>query len=666
MKKVILKTIVLKNFKGHKALEVDFNEEVTNIFGKNGVGKTSIFDAFTWLLFGKDKLDNQKFSVMHLVNGVVPKKVDTSVDAILEVDGEIVRLARVLSEDWVKPRGQAEEVLKGYVTKTFVNEVPMGRLKDYQDKVNSIVDESLFKLITNPEYFVSMDWKKQREVLFNIAGTVTNAEIANKNDDYKDLLSRISGKDLQEYKTEVTAKKNKQKEALKDIQPRIDQTTKLMPKQENWAEIEGKINAQMEFVSAIDKSKNDKSEALRLQYDKKQSIQEAINKLKAKKQEALFTAAQAEKERVHKESAERRSLNAEIAEKNGELSSYNSRKRTLEVEANGLAFRKEQKNKEIVALRQSWMDKNAEVYEDNTEDLICPIYNIVCKDAQATEKKAEAKEKAKAEFNRKKDEKLASIHKNGVALAEEMKMIDAEVEAKKADIKTTEENISSINVIVNGLIAKVGSMKAVEEKVIVEADVKECVEISSEIDKLEAEAKAIDTQAPDNSELDAKRAEIITVVDQLKNTLNNKEIIISYQKEIDSLNEQASIIAQSIADYERDEDLIKGFTRDKIVECENRINKMFNLVTFKLFDYTLDGNEFEVCVPLVAGVPYSDANTASKVNAGIDVINTLTRFYNTSAPIFIDGRESVTEIIDTDSQIVNLIVHPESEFITVK
>ena len=83
-----------------------------------------------------------------------------------------------------------------------------------------------------------------------------------------------------------------------------------------------------------------------------------------------------------------------------------------------------------------------------------------------------------------------------------------------------------------------------------------------------------------------------------------------------------------------------------------------------MFDYTIEGNEFEVCVPMMGGVPYSDLNTAKKLNAGLDIINTLTKFYNTTAPLFIDGMESVTDIIDTASQVINLIVDSNYDKVT--
>ena len=50
------------------------------------------------------------------------------------------------------------------------------------------------------------------------------------------------------------------------------------------------------------------------------------------------------------------------------------------------------------------------------------------------------------------------------------------------------------------------------------------------------------------------------------------------------------------------------------------------------------------------------------MNAGLDIINTLCKFYGVCAPIFIDNRESVNDIIETESQIINLVVNKDNFF----
>ncbi len=151
--------------------------------------------------------------------------------------------------------------------------------------------------------------------------------------------------------------------------------------------------------------------------------------------------------------------------------------------------------------------------------------------------------------------------------------------------------------------------------------------------------------------------------DEIKHQLTKRLQIKQYQKEIADLEAKGRDLAQKIADVEREEYVITSFTKAKIEECERRINNLFSFVKFKLFDYTIEGNETETCVPLAGGVPFQTANTASKINAGLDIINALTRFYGVEAPIFIDNRESINALIPTNSQIINLVVSNDKELI---
>ncbi|MBP7398205.1 MAG: AAA family ATPase [Chitinophagales bacterium] len=63
--KISLKKLSLLNFKGIRQRTIEFND-VTNIFGKNEAGKTTLFDASLWVLFGKDSTDRKDFAIKTL------------------------------------------------------------------------------------------------------------------------------------------------------------------------------------------------------------------------------------------------------------------------------------------------------------------------------------------------------------------------------------------------------------------------------------------------------------------------------------------------------------------------------------------------------------------------------------------------------------------------
>ena len=204
-------------------------------------------------------------------------------------------------------------------------------------------------------------------------------------------------------------------------------------------------------------------------------------------------------------------------------------------------------------------------------------------------------------------------------------------------------------------------VKAVEVK---QEELPECIALQKQIEQIEATLQA-DITKVDTSKFQAQKAELNTKRDDILTRINQQKTIQLYQNEIKELEEKGKQIAQQIADIEKQEYTVQEFTKRKIEECEERVNTKFKMVAFRLFDYTIDGNPIETCIPMVNGVVYGSANTANQVNAGIDIINALCDFYGVSAPIFCDNRESVNHLIDTKSQVINLVVTNDKQ-LTIK
>ena len=100
MKTITLNKLVISNFKGINNLEIDFSK-ITNIKGENALGKTSIFDAFTWLLFDKDSKDRKDFDVRTLdANNNIIRGLNPHVVAYLNVDDKEIKLIKTLKEKW--------------------------------------------------------------------------------------------------------------------------------------------------------------------------------------------------------------------------------------------------------------------------------------------------------------------------------------------------------------------------------------------------------------------------------------------------------------------------------------------------------------------------------------------------------------------------------------
>ena len=140
--------------------------------------------------------------------------------------------------------------------------------------------------------------------------------------------------------------------------------------------------------------------------------------------------------------------------------------------------------------------------------------------------------------------------------------------------------------------------------------------------------------------------------DMFKSKMKNK---------IKELENEEENIANKVQELEAQQYQIEQFTKTKVELLENAINSKFEVVKFRLFDTQINGGLVECCDTLVKGVPYSDVNNAHKILAGLDIINTLIKFYKTSAPIFIDNRESINELYNINTQIISLIVTEDTE-----
>ena len=185
---------------------------------------------------------------------------------------------------------------------------------------------------------------------------------------------------------------------------------------------------------------------------------------------------------------------------------------------------------------------------------------------------------------------------------------------------------------------------------------KELESLNQLVQKLNSQIKPI--EKIDDLELKEKKRQIQTEIDSLKSQLNNKILIESADKRISELKNLEKSLSQEIAKFEKEQFVIERFRKVKTESLEKSVNQLFSFVKFKLFEQQVNGAEVPTCKALINGVPFSTANLASQINAGIDIINTLCNVHKVTAPIFIDNRESVSELIETPSQVINLIVSP--------
>lgn len=646
MKKVIIKKLSLLNFKGIRELEINFNESVTSISGRNGSGKTTVFDAFTWLMFGKDSEDRKAFNIKTLdASGKAIEKIPHEVTAIIEVNGETVTLCRRFKEKWVRKRGTATEEFTGHEEERLYNDVPMS-VKDWTEKINAICTEETFKFITNPNYFPSQKSDVQRAMLMRMAGNVSDEEIAFGNDDFQRLLDGLTGKTLEEYKREIAAKKRTIKAEIETIPARIEECKRLMPESENWQELEAELEGRQKLLAKVEGQISDKSTAFSEANNERMKKSKRVGELKSERIDLEFKI----KERVQADYNDKRNkqlaLQRQVA--NDEMDLRNEEKMLAGYEDE---FERLKANKET--LIKEWREINARqlVFDDNA--FVCPTCGRQLEIDDIERKQGEMTEK----FNARKAADLEANNRKGQAMKQRMTEVEASISGSKMKIGQLEEKIAKEKA--NELFT--ATLTAPDATPAIEADA-EYQRLTSEIEAWEREL-AIPTTAPDTAELSEKKKQYAADIDDMKAKLAKRETINRTNKRISELETQLRTQSDELSGLEGMEFTIAAFSKAKIEAVESRINHLFSIVKFKMFDQQINGGEVETCEATVDGVPYSDLNNAMKINAGLDIINAICKSEGVTAPIFIDNAESINELMPTESQMIRLVVTEDDTLI---
>lgn len=663
MKIVQLQDLHIEAFKGVAKFELIANGQNVSIFGDNATGKTTIADAINWLLFDKDSHNRKDFAIKTLdADGNEINHLDHTVQATFIVDGAPTTLRKLFREKWTQKRGAATKEFSGHETKYYIDEVP-AKKKDYDAAVDSIIPENLFKLLTNPFYFSEqMKWQDQRALLVEIAGNVTDQEVAAGRPELTQLLDALEGKSFNDYKKIVAERKKTLNTELKEIPIRINEAQKQLvpatdsePLKAELADIEKAINELNETIFNI---KNGGVVAT-----KQQELAQVTAELTAYKSE--FSANSNEelyKLQVRYQEEQSNLLNLQRPAHDLDVRIGNCDKSHHEVLQQ--IVKTEQERAALLATYKT--EKAVEfTYEDTCT---CPT----CKQNLPQEQLDAARQTALEAFNLAKSQKLDAIVTKGKELAQ--------------GIESLKNAADSAVQTLNGLRQE---FSAASEKVVAK---------QQELEKLDGKLQALQASAP-RIEEDARYIELTTKQRELNENIeqltehaleasldveNEKMELVSrkreidaqlaqmanmdvLQKRIDELKEQETLLVQQYQQIEQKLFQVEEFTRLKVDMLQERINSKFADVTFKLFEDQINGGLNEVCEALYNGVPFSKGlNNAARINAGIDIINTLSARYGVQAPLVIDNAEAVTKLIDTPAQCIRLVVSEQDKALRVE
>lgn len=645
-----MKSISLVNFKGIRELSLDFAPNNTFIYGENGTGKTTLFDAFTWLLFGKDSTgrSDSNFNIKTLdENGKPILRLEHSVTGVLEVDGREMRLKRSFVEKWVKPRGQEEEEMQGHKTAFSINDVVVSTKAEYDAAVREICDEQVFGMITNPSYFVTcLGANEQKEMLLDMAGEISDEQVAEGNKDFAELLSKISGVSLAQYTREIAARKRAIKQDIESIPSNIETVRRLMPEEQDWGSLEKELAEKKKSLAEIDEQLADISKAARAEGDRKCELQRQINE----KRLAIAQRESAIREDI-------RSKNSAQYERMEELKTSlrqrENEKRSLDRQYEDVSNSIVDVQKELDALREEFRRINAESVSFPDGAFECPTCHRPLEIEDIESKQREMTEA----FNLDKSRRLAENKQKGIARRQALDnlvaqcngIIESQAEAKE-QIEYIHTEIDTIN---HCTPEPVNAEPLVESDSLIRGLKNDIEELNNQL--------SMEADLSDNTELLEGKKVLSEGIESLMKLLASKDMIAKSEEEIARLEEKRVASNQALADLEREEFVATEFQKAKDSVLMERINGMFSITKFSFVDEQLNGGEKMTCNCLVDGVPYADANNARKMNAGLDIINAICTANGICAPIFIDNAESVNVLMPTLGQKVELRVSHDKE-----
>lgn len=589
--RIKIKEIKISRFKAIKDLDIVLDGKDAVISGANGSGKTSIYEAYYWCLFGKTLAANGIVQTLDKDNEVV-HKIDTVVEVTLNIDDEYnVNIRRALVEKW-KAKDMPDEKFTGTEVQRFWNGVPVS-MAEYKKKLAALVPIAQWQLLSNNFAFMSYKMEDRRKMLMSVAGEVNEEELMKP---YPAIQKAVAErKSIDELNAQT---KRTRKDANKEL-----------------TEIPAKISAQ--DALKVDTSKGSEEGGAN-------KVEQYFQNLKAAQQAVDDYKRSWEKRNSDNLSDIRRQL-------------YDAQDKARKA-ANDISKAQDEQQVRIKRLadvtlsfnnaKSDWQEVNDEQF-DFKQSEICPV----CKQTLPEAFKRDEYANAVAEFNKQKSERLAEIMKDAQHLSEQRNVLQGsiksynEIEKPKLD-KAEKQADKVVESLEKGLeIAKQATLEA-----------------DKEYQKLVKALEKLQTEKPANA-------------DDVVKLKADQEINKRVEAEKERLQKRSAELSQIIADCDNTLYQIFNYKKAKIDAVEDKVNGFFSLVRWKFFQQNITNDDLqEICTCIVGGVDYNNLNTAMKVNASVDIINGISKAADIYVPCWVDGRESVTDLLHSESQQISLKV----------
>ena len=567
----------LKNFKGIKDFKLNADGKNVSVFADNGKGKTTLMDAFLWLLFNKDSNDSTNFTVKPQDSlGQDIHHLQTEVEAELLIDGKPLKLKKMQEEKWVKRQGATERVFDGHKTSYWYNEVPT-KATEYKTKVDDLIDENIFKMITNPLFFnTKLKWEERRKILLEISGDATEEQVIDSDENLARLTEYLNGRSIDDYKLVLADKLKVLKKERDDLPPRIDELTRSLPNEEpDYSLIEQEISQHKETLSGIEflmTNATNKANELNKKHQELYSLKNQLEKVKEKIKAEL--------------GADR----TKFLEKKSELENgkfiLQSGIRELQLDIQQTKSHLESNSKTRQRLLDEWRslsDKNLEILSEEFEvgemATNCPTCGQnIPEETIATEigtlrVKFEQNKKIKLAEN------IALLEKNkesGLALKVDTEKAQSNLKELEKELEDKEFKLENLKISINALDDEIS-------KPIPEPDYTQYPEYNELLGKIEQLQAELDKPVEDKStELLQRKAEIQVKIDECNRVLNGKSEVEKKKARIEELKAEEKRVSTLIAELEGHRFLLEKFIVAKVNLLED-----LSLIHILIFYYNL-------------------------------------------------------------------------------
>lgn len=627
MKIVKILRMDIENFKGIRHLTLNLEGKSVSIYGDNATGKTSVYDALNWLLFGKDSHGNAKFDIKPLDNagntiaGAMP-----TVTAQLDINGAAVTLKKQLREKWEKHRGGAERY-GGNTVDYYIDDVPT-KERQYKMQIETLVaSEDVFRVLTNTYRFCrDVSWKDRREVLFDIAGIASDAELLNE-PGFDGLREKLGGRNMDDFRAMLTKQRKDVNSKLNLLPARIDECERQMS------------GLPDRFDSTTRDRINEKIDSLRTQIstletdENRQRIQNDINAVMLELRKLDMDNEQHRRSQDIPVVDERPALRREIARLEDQAARAQKSRDAALADA-------QMQEIQLDSFRDRWKQVHKSKYTDG----VCNV----CGQPLPPEQNAKRREEFEAD-KKKRLQELVSDSNN----------IKDRIKADRDRAAVDDGLLSRTRTQLRELYDRLDGMEDPERvtiedlpgyaKMRAEMDSKQS-DLRRELDALDLDTAAVrrelqrqiddcNRKKMSEDQMEAQARQYCQLVQRVRELTEEQRAKAAYIEHIDELIDQC-----------------EAFVQVKVSRVSDAVNSRFSLCRWRLFTEAINGNLQDCCDALVDGVPYDALNSAMQINAGLDVIQTISDYYGIRVPLFVDNAESVTQLNRIDTQVVRLVV----------